>query len=121
MQVLNTTSPLHPSGPTGAPKSTPSNTAPDSRARRPLCPTGVASTGSPPARWRSGTQDLQVAGRGQRRLIDVGDPPFDQREQDAAVQRGVEQRRVARLRAQLLDADRPLLLGIEEHAVGDLS
>src|SRR5581483_12051556 len=107
MQVLNTTSPLTPSGPSAAPNSVPSNTAPDSSASRPLT--------------SSGTQHLQVAGRSQRGLIDVGDLPLRQGEQHATAQRGVQQRRVAGQGAELLDADRPLLVRVEEHAVGDLA
>src|SRR5581483_7272275 len=99
MQVLKTTSPLVPASPSGAPNSVPSKTAPDSSASRP--------------RTSSGTQNLQVAGRLQRGLIDEGDAAFDERQQHPPAQGGVQQRGVARQRAELLHPHRPFLVGVE--------
>ncbi len=80
MQVLNTTSPLHAS--TSAPNSQPSNTAPDSRASRPLtC---------------SATGDLhQLRRPGQGAFVVVHHHSVVDRQQHTAAQARSPQRRVA--------------------------
>src|SRR5258708_22121834 len=134
MQVLKTTSPLTPASPTGAPKSTPSKTAPDSRARRPTTPGGTLAFGTPAECWRGGgpppgasaprelgTQNLQAGdGCGHGRLVDEGHVSVHQGEQHAAAQVRADHRRVARQRAHPLPAHRPLPGRTEEHTAGPL-
>src|SRR5580704_3822943 len=99
MQVLKTTSPLVASA-IGAPKSRPSNVAPDSSARRPR----TSGTGHHPRLHR---YTLGV-------LVD--DAATGDGEQNAAPQPAAEQRRVARPGLPSSLADSPLGRRVEQRA-----